>query len=698
MNATAIREPTLRHPTDRVSIAVLSRSPEVPETLNRLLRQSGVTARCFATRSAADLEDILVRERPELVYILADDRLMPFQQIAALRARIEPPPAVLLLLDQCSESASESALVAGAQDVVSLLAPKRLLLVTERELHHQRHARALSGALHQGIEMRDGLSRLRDDSSDALAEVAEGIVIAANPAWLELTGYSELGNIDGLPVMDCFEPASHPVLRGALLAAQQDRWPSEPLRLQVRRGDGGTRPVDIALALGVTTDGDRVVTLRSRLAAASTAVANGATPAELHALSTALAVARQSDAGTGLLHRRAFAEQLKNYCAVPIAGGVRSIAVVQITDNDTLADAVDVEEDESLMGRLADILRCQLTPTDLAGRLQDHAFAVALERGTHADIERFATQLTAAISSNDVIRQLPAPLTVTVGIANLDASGPVAALRRAQSVLRQDADTAIRHADAPKPSTDDGDRFWAQRITAALMDNRFRLLRQPIASLRGGPVQRHDLLLRLQDELGQDVLPGEFLAAAARHDLLRAIDRWVLASTLGLIAAEPDQTYFMRLSVDSLVDHTLLGWVRTTLSAAGIHPACLVIQIPAAELEQHVTAALALRAALSDLGIRFAIEHLGPQTTERELVHRLRPDIVKIDGSLTQGLASQPSQQALVRDLVEASKTVGAATVAERVEDANTMAVLYALGVEFIQGRFVERSEAVTLG
>jgi EAL domain-containing protein (putative c-di-GMP-specific phosphodiesterase class I)/GGDEF domain-containing protein len=698
MNATAIREPTLRHPTDRVSIAVLSRSPEVPEALNRLLRQSGLAARCHATGSAADLEDLVVRERPEIVYIRADDRLIPFQHIAALRARIEPPPAVLLLLDQCSETASESALAAGAQDIVSLMAPKRLLLVTERELQHQHHARALTGALHQGIEMRDVLTRLREDSSDALAEVAEGIVIAANPAWLELTGYSELGNIDGLPVMDCFEPASHAVLRGALLAAQQDRWPREPLRLQVHRGDGGTRPVDIELAVGVTRDGDRVVTLRRRHPPVLTPPHEAAAPAELRALATALAAARQSDASTGLLHRRAFAEQLKNYCAAPVAGGVRAIAILKVSESGTLAVPLDIEDDESLMGRLADILRCQLTPTDLAGRLQDRAFATALERGTSADIERWAAQLIAAIRSNDWIKQLPEPLTVTVGIANLDASGPVATLRRAQSVLQQAADTVIRLADAPTPSTDDGDRFWAQRITAALMEHRFRLLRQPIASLHGGPVQRHDLLLRLQDDLGQDVLPSEFLAAAGRHDLLRAIDRWVLASTLSLIAAQPDHIYFMRLSKDSLVDPTLIGWVKTTLGAAGVNPACLVIQIPAIELEQHVTAAVALRAALGDLGIRFAVEHLGTPAQERALILRLRPDIVKLDGGLMQGLASQPDQQEAVRDLVEESKAVGAATVAERVEDANTMAVLYALGVEFIQGRFVERSEAVTLG
>jgi EAL domain-containing protein (putative c-di-GMP-specific phosphodiesterase class I) len=71
---------------------------------------------------------------------------------------------------------------------------------------------------------------------------------------------------------------------------------------------------------------------------------------------------------------------------------------------------------------------------------------------------------------------------------------------------------------------------------------------------------------------------------------------------------------------------------------------------------------------------------------------------VKIDGSLMQGITHDAQLQNRVRGLVELAKGVGAQTIAERVEDANTMAIMWQLGIGFVQGFFVHKPEAVTLG
>ena len=72
-------------------------------------------------------------------------------------------------------------------------------------------------------------------------------------------------------------------------------------------------------------------------------------------------------------------------------------------------------------------------------------------------------------------------------------------------------------------------------------------------------------------------------------------------------------------------------------------------------------------------------------------------DYIKIDGTLMQGLAVDQDLQQRVRDLVDQAKGKNVGTVAERVEDANTMAVLWQLGIEFIQGYFVNEPESVTI-
>ena len=134
------------------------------------------------------------------------------------------------------------------------------------------------------------------------------------------------------------------------------------------------------------------------------------------------------------------------------------------------------------------------------------------------------------------------------------------------------------------------------------------------------------------------------------------------------------------------------------IATAAINPSRIIVQVPEADIDLQPEATERLREGLRGLGLRFAIEHYGYGVDPNQLAARLKPEFLKIDGKLMQGIANHPALQSAVRALLVTAKASGAATIAERVEDANTMAVLFTLGVDLIQGRFVQRSEAVTLG
>jgi EAL domain-containing protein (putative c-di-GMP-specific phosphodiesterase class I) len=105
-----------------------------------------------------------------------------------------------------------------------------------------------------------------------------------------------------------------------------------------------------------------------------------------------------------------------------------------------------------------------------------------------------------------------------------------------------------------------------------------------------------------------------------------------------------------------------------------------------------------LAAGLRQRGFRFALESFGSGRDPHALISSVPLDFVKIDGALVQGLARDAQLQQRVRALVEAASKRGIRTIAERVEDANTMAVLWQLGVQYIQGYFVNAPEEVVLG
>jgi EAL domain-containing protein (putative c-di-GMP-specific phosphodiesterase class I) len=207
-----------------------------------------------------------------------------------------------------------------------------------------------------------------------------------------------------------------------------------------------------------------------------------------------------------------------------------------------------------------------------------------------------------------------------------------------------------------------------------------------------------DVLVRMVDEHGQELLPAEFMAAAERNDLMKHIDRWVVGASMAFCASRPVKQLFVRLSEDSVRDKSLPTWLANQLRATRIDAQRIAFQVSEQVATEYLADTSDLAAALRKAGFLFALEHFGTGRDPRRLLSHLPVDFIKVDGTLMQGLAVDQNLQQRVRDLVDQAKEKKVSTIAERVEDANTMAVLWQLGIEFIQGYFVNEPEQVVMG
>src|SRR5207237_1145397 len=165
--------------------------------------------------------------------------------------------------------------------------------------------------------------------NDAIIQVQEGIVVDANPAWLELYGVAE--GVSGEPVMDLFDDSTHAALRGALAACLQGRWKADhPLRVNAQLADGSVLPIEMTLALG-EHEGEPCVSLMvpSRSREERGAIARPAGGGE---------------APGGLLPRRELLEGLTRRLATPALGGMRCLALIwrdKFTDLDRVRAAAE---------------------------------------------------------------------------------------------------------------------------------------------------------------------------------------------------------------------------------------------------------------------------------------------------------------------------------------------------------------------
>jgi EAL domain-containing protein (putative c-di-GMP-specific phosphodiesterase class I) len=187
------------------------------------------------------------------------------------------------------------------------------------------------------------------------------------------------------------------------------------------------------------------------------------------------------------------------------------------------------------------------------------------------------------------------------------------------------------------------------------------------------------------------------MPAAERNDLLRSIDRWVIGASLSLAAQRRPSCLFVRISRDSLLDGTVPEWLDTQLKASRAQPGRVCFQVTEELAAAHRTEVQALAVALKRRGLRFALERFGSGRDPVALLQSIPLDFVKIDGALVQGLAANTALQSRITQLVDGARARKILTIAERVEDANTMAVLFQLGVQFVQGYFINEPEQVVL-
>jgi multidomain signaling protein FimX len=677
-----------------VPMIVLTRHQDNVEAVNSTLRNAGHAVRCNWIRELNDLGDALSQSNAHMLVAFVGTDPADTAKVMAVCKQFGADVPVLIARDQADEEIIAAAMQQGARDVVTLKHPVRLQAVVTRELEAHRQARALNTTISSAHDYREQLKSFMAGSADAIAHVQEGIVVDANPAWLDLYGMPDADSVVGTPLMDAFEPEAHAAIKGALVACLQGKWSDHALRANAVLSDGSTVPLEMELSR-MEFEGEPAV----RLCIAAKKRDGGN-------LNTQLSEALERDASTGALQRRFFIQRLQQALSQPIRAGVRQLLSIEPDKLAAICDDIGPLAVEDFVGQFAGLVEETRQASDLVGRFGDGALMVLMERGTPRDIATWANNLVRKVSTQ-VFRlgDKQISCTCSVGIGMVDPRNPgvvvsindaIAARRSAQEsgggrvqiIDHQDADTRQQAAD----------EIWVRRIRAALMENRFRLMQQPIASLLGEDRGFFDVLVRMIDEQGQELLPAEFMAAAERNDLMKNIDRWIIGAAMTFCASRPVNQLFVRLSKDSVRDKSLLQWLTNQLKATRIEPQRIAFQVSEQVATEYLGDTTELATGLRKGGFAFALEHFGTGRDPRRLLSHLPIDFIKVDGTLMQGLAVDQGLQQRVRELVDQAKAHKVATIAERVEDANTMAVLWQLGIEFIQGYFVNEPEQVVIG
>ena len=244
-------------------------------------------------------------------------------------------------------------------------------------------------------------------------------------------------------------------------------------------------------------------------------------------------------------------------------------------------------------------------------------------------------------------------------------------------------DTSTERAEEDRAKRELDKLAWVGRIQDALDHDGFVLYSQPIVPLSGGQPSQ-ELLIRMRGQGGEIIAPGSFLPVAEKYGQIGEIDRWVIGEAVRLAAAGLHVE--ANLSAASVGNLDLLSLIEHQTRAVGADPCNLVFEITETALMEDVEAGTAFAQGLARIGCQLALDDFGTGFGSFTYLKAVPVSYLKIDIDFVRDLASNPANQHLVRAIVGLAKGFGCKTIAEGVEDAETLALLTDYGVDFAQG------------
>jgi diguanylate cyclase (GGDEF)-like protein/PAS domain S-box-containing protein len=521
---------------------------------------------------------------------------------------------------------------------------------------------------------------------------------------------------------------------GRLLGTDSAAAVGKPLEEITRVVDEADRkllaePIKQALAAGMPLNiGRRALLIRSpngerlvELSAAPIRVETGETLGVvvlLHDVTESRGLARQMsyqathDALTGLINRRDFERRLQDAVDGARRGdGNHVLCYLDLDRFKSINDSSGHQAGDAMLREAAKLLRDAVRDSDTVARIGGDEFGMLLVGCPLEKARQIADDVYRAVKDfRFVWKDKIFNVGASIGLVEIthDSGSIEELLAAADSACyvakRQGGHVAVYSARDEVFARQTGEIQWLQTLQVALRDSRFELYCQPIvasyAANDEGPAM--EVLVRLRNDSGEELVPLEFLRAAERYRLMGLIDRWVVQTTLtalgrGAIALEPKRSIAINLSGQTLADGQFLEFVVECLDSTGANAAQICFEIAESTVVANFEQARRFVGVLHGMGCRFALDDFGSGLGSFANLKTLAVDYLKIDGSFFKNLARDSVNQAMVTAMIRLARTLNFKVIAEQVEDASTMDAARQIGVDYLQGFAVGRPERLAM-
>jgi diguanylate cyclase (GGDEF)-like protein/PAS domain S-box-containing protein len=433
---------------------------------------------------------------------------------------------------------------------------------------------------------------------------------------------------------------------------------------------------------------------------------------EMRGLARQMSYQATHDALTGLVNRREFERRLEEAIESGHRGAGQHVLCYLDLDRFKLVnDTSGHLAGDSMLREVAKLLRDAVRDSDTVGRVGGDEFGTLLVGCPLDKARQIADDLTRSVGEYRFVwKDKIFNIGVSVGLVEISReSGTLEELWAAADTAcyvakKQGSGRVVVYSARDEAlARHTGEIQWLQRLQGALKENRFHLYQQVIVPAHGddgGPAM--EVLLRLQDEAGHELLPAEFMRAAERYRLMGLVDRWVVQATFaalgrGAIPVPAHRSVAINVSGQTLGDAQFLEFVVECFDTSGVAPAQVCFEINESAVVANLDHARRFVGVLHGMGCQFALDDFGSGVGSFSNLKNLPLDYLKIDGSFMRNLAHDTVNQAMVAAMIKLARTLNFKIIAEQVEDAASVEVARRMGVDYLQGYAIGRPQPLLL-
>lgn len=674
-----------------IRLLIINDSPSEAERLISMLQNAGRSVRATYVESDIALTKLLQEKLWDLL-IAADNaqQLAPVNAMRVIR-RLNKDVPLILLTDAEGSQACVDGLKIGAKDVVRLDEDQHLLLVIDRELNNRLERENRRGAERRFMEISRRNQQLLDSSRDAIAFVQDGMFLYANDSFAEMLAFASRDDLECLPVIDIVKADSHDKLKSFLknFMLKADESEHKTLSLTVVQPDQRERTLEFEVRKAVFDD-ESCIQLLHQTRNVDTAK-----------LEAQIAEIRTQDAVTGLYNRAFMLEQIEKLIEKARANEFSSALLHIAIENfeNTVSEKLGVGAVDRTTAAIARFLQSLSKKSDCLCRFTDDSFMLITPKVAPPKALEYARDLVVRLRDHIVdIDGKTLRFNYHAGVSVINETSTVAdmpidqSIRALEVARKENSAEGASLFEVEEPSSPERDISLA--IQRAFDEGKFKLLFQPILSLRGSEKEHYEVLLRMTGDDNKDVSPKEFLAQAAAIGVAVRIDRWVILEATKTLAQHRkngnNTVLIVHVSRESILDDSLIAWLKVVFKTAKLPPQTIIFQVNEVDINDHLNDAKRFCKAVTDLGCGLSVNHFGCVLNPFKVLDEIVSTHTKIDGSFTHDIQNNEEGILALNELVSQLHQKDKITIVPFVESASLLSKLWQSGVHYIQGYYLQ--------